>query len=56
MHIMSFFIRWCPPCRDSIPHISKLAQQYKDKNVIVVGITNEQDGEVSYCQGPYVIS
>ncbi|KAG2178889.1 hypothetical protein INT43_001735 [Umbelopsis isabellina] len=43
--VVEFWATWCPPCRDSIPHVSKLAQQYKEQNVIVIGITNEQDGE-----------
>jgi len=36
---------WCPPCRDTIPHLSELAKKYRQNNVVVIGITNEQDGE-----------
>ncbi|CAO3691805.1 unnamed protein product [Umbelopsis ramanniana] len=43
--VIEFWATWCPPCRDSIPHISELAKKYRQKNVVVIGITNEQDGE-----------
>jgi hypothetical protein len=34
---------WCPPCRDSIPHLSELQHKYKD--VVFVGMTGERDSK-----------
>jgi len=39
--VLEFWATWCPPCRTSIPHLSKVQEKYKDKNVIFIGITNE---------------
>jgi len=33
----------CPPCRNSIPHLSQLQKKYKDKDVVFVGITDENE-------------
>ena len=38
--IVEFWATWCPPCRQSIPHLSKLQEKYKDK-VVVIGISGE---------------
>ena len=42
IYVIEFWATWCPPCRMSIPHLSKLQKEYKDKGLIVVGITNEE--------------
>ena len=41
IYVVEFWATWCPPCRMSIPHLSKLQKEYKDKGVVVVGITQE---------------
>lgn len=32
---------WCPPCVSSIPHLNKLYQKYKDRDVQFIGVTSE---------------
>src|SRR5262245_36837892 len=39
VYVVEFWATWCPPCRASIPHLTELQKQYKDKNVVVVGVT-----------------
>jgi thiol-disulfide isomerase/thioredoxin len=39
--VLEFWATWCPPCRQSIPHLSKLQEKYKDK-VVVIGISGEE--------------
>lgn len=39
--VVEFWATWCPPCRTSIPHINKIQKQYADKQVVVVGVSNE---------------
>ncbi len=41
-YVIEFWATWCGPCRTSMPHLSDLAEKYKDKGVIVVGISDEQ--------------
>ena len=46
IYVVEFWATWCPPCRKSIPHLSKLQKEYKDKGLVVVGITNEDPAVV----------
>ncbi len=39
--VVEFWATWCPPCRVSIPHLTKLQAKYKDRNVVVVGVSSE---------------
>ena len=52
IYIVEFWATWCPPCRMSIPHLTKLQKKYKDKGLIVVGISKEKPGKVK----PFVAS
>jgi thiol-disulfide isomerase/thioredoxin len=40
--VVEFWATWCPPCRQSIPHLTELQRKFKDKGVVFVGITDEQ--------------
>ena len=42
VHVVEFWATWCPPCRVSIPHLTELQHKYKDKNVVIVGISQEK--------------
>jgi thiol-disulfide isomerase/thioredoxin len=37
VYIIEFWATWCGPCRDSIPHLNELYQQFKDRNLVVIG-------------------
>lgn len=39
--VLEFWATWCPPCRASIPHLIRLNQEYKDKGVVFVSLTDE---------------
>ena len=39
VYVVEFWATWCPPCVKSIPHLTKLQKEYKDKGVTIVGIT-----------------
>jgi peroxiredoxin len=44
--LIDFWATWCPPCRDSIPHLSDAYERYKDRGFEVVGVsldTNMKD-------------
>lgn len=44
--LVEFWATWCPPCRQSIPHLNQLHKTYKGRGLIVVGITNETKSKV----------
>jgi len=46
VYVVEFWATWCPPCRTSIPHLSKLQAKYKDKGLVVIGISREPVGTV----------
>jgi thiol-disulfide isomerase/thioredoxin len=39
--VVEFWATWCPPCKTSIPHLTEVQKQYRDKGVTVIGISNE---------------
>ncbi|GIW72410.1 MAG: hypothetical protein KatS3mg102_1952 [Planctomycetota bacterium] len=39
--VVEFWATWCPPCRRSIPHLNELHGKYKDKGLVVIGLSNE---------------
>jgi thiol-disulfide isomerase/thioredoxin len=40
--VLNFWATWCSPCREEMPELSKLHTEYKDKNVIVLGIAVDE--------------
>jgi len=44
--VVEFWATWCPPCRVSIPHLTKLQKKFKDKKVTVIGISTESANKV----------
>jgi thiol-disulfide isomerase/thioredoxin len=42
--LIDFWATWCGPCRRSIPHLIDLHNEYKDKGLVVVGVSVDQQG------------
>ncbi|RIB08102.1 thioredoxin-like protein [Gigaspora rosea] len=38
--VIEFWATWCPPCRASIPHLTKVQEKFK--NVTILGVTYEK--------------
>lgn len=39
--VINFWATWCPPCRDEIPYLNILHDQYKNRGVRVLGISTD---------------
>ena len=46
IYVVEFWATWCGPCRSSIPHLTELQKQFKDKGVVFVGVSDEKSDVV----------
>ncbi len=42
--ILNFWATWCPPCRDEMPSMEKLYNEYGDKGLVMLAINVEEKG------------
>ena len=42
IYVLEFWATWCGPCRASMPHVSKLQEQYQDYDVTIIGVSDEK--------------
>lgn len=47
IYVVEFWATWCGPCRTSIPHLTELQKKYKGHNVVFVGVSDEEKGDVA---------
>lgn len=40
VYVLEFWATWCSPCKDAMPHLSDLQQQYQ-KEITVIGVSDE---------------
>jgi len=41
--VLEFWATWCGPCIKAIPHLNELAEQFKNKPVVFVSVTSENE-------------
>ena len=44
--VVEFWATWCGPCRTSIPHLTELQKKFRDRGVVVVGVSDEASSKV----------
>lgn len=42
--VVNFWATWCPPCRKEIPTLIALQKEYRDRGVVVIGVSLDQGG------------
>ncbi|MDP3744201.1 MAG: TlpA disulfide reductase family protein [Methylotenera sp.] len=40
--VLNFWATWCPPCREEMPELAQLHQEYQHKNVVVLGLALDE--------------
>ena len=43
--VVDFWATWCPPCKMSIPELVKLQEKYRDKGLVILGISLDDPGK-----------
>lgn len=46
IRVVEFWATWCPPCRETMPHLSQLQKKFADRGVTIVGVTSEEEAVV----------
>ena len=41
--VLEFWATWCGPCVQAMPHVNDLAEQFKDKPVVFISVTSENE-------------
>ena len=44
--VLEFWATWCPPCRQTIPHLVALHKKTAERGVVIVSLTDEPRQEV----------
>jgi uncharacterized protein (TIGR03435 family) len=44
--VIEFWATWCGPCRAAVPHLNELVSEYRNKHVLFIAITNEEEWRV----------
>jgi peroxiredoxin len=44
--VVNFWATWCPPCRKEMPDMQEMYTQYRDKGLVILGISDEKPEKV----------
>jgi peroxiredoxin len=46
IYVVEFWATWCAPCRVSIPHLTELQGRYRERGVVIMGVSDETEEKV----------
>lgn len=44
--LVNFWATWCPPCRKEMPDLEQLSQEFKDRGLVILAISDEEPDKV----------
>jgi thiol-disulfide isomerase/thioredoxin len=44
--LLEFWATWCGPCLQTIPHLNELNAKYRDRGLVIIGVTDEGRDDV----------
>jgi len=51
--LVDFWAAWCPPCRQTIPELNRIAKKFADR-LVVIGISGESESAVKNFRNPRI--
>jgi cytochrome c biogenesis protein CcmG/thiol:disulfide interchange protein DsbE len=45
--LLDFWATWCPPCRRSIPELVELQRKYRDRGLVILGISLDDPSQIN---------
>src|SRR5262249_40852868 len=45
--LVNFWATWCPPCRKEMPDMEELFQEFKDRGLVILAISDEEADKVN---------
>lgn len=49
--VLDFWATWCPPCKREIPHFVKLSNTYDADELVIIGISSEDEATIRSFRG-----
>jgi thiol-disulfide isomerase/thioredoxin len=44
--VVDFWATWCTPCRANMPHLDRIQQRYRDRGLVVLGLSVDDESPV----------